>query len=113
VTFRRNQEADVALNIASLCLILFAVLTIVLGIVKIHEYPSKVAEARNHPQQQAILACSLLGLLVFPLWMFALLWAYGGVIGQPLPATAAPATPGPANAPSGAAEADASAPRQD
>jgi len=73
------------LNAISLCLILLAVITIVLGIVKIHEYPSKVAAARNHPQQQAILACSLLGLLIFPLWMFALLWAYGGVIGQPLP----------------------------
>jgi hypothetical protein len=23
--------------------------------------------------------------LIFPLWMFALLWAYGGVIGRPLP----------------------------
>lgn len=75
-----------ALEITSLLLILFSVLIIVLGIVKIHEYPSKVAEARHHPQQQAILACSLLGLLVFPLWMFALLWAYGGVIGQALPA---------------------------
>ena len=74
-----------ALEITSLLLILFAVVVIVLGIVKVHEYPSKVAEARNHPQRQAILACSLLGLLVFPLWMFALLWAYGGVIGQPLP----------------------------
>ena len=73
------------LNVASLFLILFSVIIIVLGIVKVHEYPSKVAEARNHPQQKAILACSLLGLLVFPLWMFALLWAYGGVIGQPLP----------------------------
>jgi len=73
----------------SLFLILLAVLTIVLGIVKIHEYPSKVAAARNHPQQKAILACSLMGLLVFPLWMFALLWAYGGVIGNPLPEPAA------------------------
>lgn len=74
-----------ALEVTSLILILFAVLVIVLGIVKVHEYPSKVAEARNHPQKQAILVCSLLGLLVFPLWMFALVWAYGGVIGQPLP----------------------------
>ena len=74
-----------ALNVASLVLILFSVVIIVLGIVKIHEYPSKVAEARNHPQQQAILVCSILGLLVFPLWMAALVWAYGGVIGRPLP----------------------------
>ena len=79
------------MNASSLFLILFALITIVFGIVKLHEYPSKVAEARNHHQQQAILACSLLGLIVFPLWMFALLWAYGGVIGQPLPEQAASA----------------------
>jgi uncharacterized membrane protein len=77
------------LNATSLLLILFAVIVIVLGIVKIHEYPSKVAGARNHPQQQAIFVCSLLGLLVFPLWMFALVWAYDGVIGRPLPEPAA------------------------
>ena len=79
------------LNATSLFLILFSVIIIVLGIVKIHEYPGKVAAARNHPQQQAIFVCSLLGLLIFPLWMFALLWAYGGVIGQPLPEQAASA----------------------
>ena len=39
------------LNAASLFLILFSVTIIVLGVVKIHEYPSRVAEARNHPQQ--------------------------------------------------------------
>ena len=44
------------LNAASLCLILFAILVIVLGIVKIHEYPARVAEARNHPQRDAIFA---------------------------------------------------------
>jgi len=80
------------LNATSLVLILFAVIVIVLGIVKIHEYPSKVAGARNHPQQQAIFVCSLLGLLVFPLWMFALVWAYAGVIGRPLPEPATPPT---------------------
>lgn len=93
------------LNVASLVLILFSVVIIVLGIVKIHEYPSKVAEARNHPQQQAILVCSILGLLVFPLWMFALLWAYGGTIGNPLPAVPAEEPPAPPDAPAKASEA--------
>jgi hypothetical protein len=92
-----------ALNVASLALILFAVIVIVLGIVKVHEYPHKVALARNHPQAQAIFVTSLLGLLVFPLWMFALVWAYSGVIGNPLP-DPAPATPEPAAA---AADPDA------
>jgi uncharacterized membrane protein YidH (DUF202 family) len=94
-----------ALNVASLVLILFSVVIIVLGIVKIHEYPSKVAEARNHPQQQAILVCSILGLLVFPLWMFALLWAYGGTIGTPLPPVPAEEPPPPPDAPAAASKA--------
>ena len=83
-----------ALNVTALCLIVFCVLTIILGIVKLHEYPGKIAAERNHPQHDAIVACSVLGLLVFPLWMFALVWAYAGVIGQPLaqpePAAAKP-----------------------
>jgi len=87
-----------ALNVASLCLILFSVTIITLGIVKVHEYPGLVAERRNHPQRDAIVACSLLGLLVFPFWMFALLWAYGGVIGRPLPGPAPLASPVPAKA---------------
>ncbi len=93
------------LNVASLLLIVFSVVIIVLGIVKIHEYPSKVAQARNHPQQQAILVCSILGLLVFPLWMFALLWAYGGTIGNPLPAMPAVKPLAPPDAPAKASEA--------
>lgn len=77
------------LNITSLFLIVFCAIVIVLGIVKVHEYPGNIAKERNHPQHDAIVACSLLGLLVFPFWMFALLWAYGGVIGTPLPQPAA------------------------
>lgn len=73
-----------ALSYTALFLIFFAIIVIVLGIVKIHEYPHKVAVARNHPQADAIMVTSLLGLIVFPLWMFALVWAYGGVIGQPV-----------------------------
>ena len=65
----------------SLFLLIFAVVVIILGIAKVHEYPHRVAVARNHPQAQAILVTSLLGLLVFPLWMAALVWAYAGVIG--------------------------------
>jgi hypothetical protein len=74
------------MEIASLSLILFAVIIIVLGIVKVHTYPGQIALQRNHPQAKAIEVCSLLGLIVFPLWMAALIWAYGGVIGTPLPA---------------------------
>jgi uncharacterized membrane protein len=66
--------------IISLFLIFFSLITIILGIVKIHTYPGKVAEARGHPQKDAIEATSLMGLLIFPLWMFALVWSYSGAV---------------------------------
>ena len=66
--------------IISLFLIFFSVVTIILGIVKIHTYPGKVAEARGHPQKDAIEATSLMGLMIFPLWMLALVWSYSGAV---------------------------------
>ena len=72
------------MQIASLCLILFSVIIIILGIIKVHTLPGNIAAQRSHPQATAIEVCSLLGLLIFPLWMFALVWAYAGTIGQPL-----------------------------
>jgi len=68
------------LDYISLFLIFFSVITIILGIIKIHTYPGKVAKARNHPQEKAIEVTSLLGLIVFPLWMLALVWAYSGAV---------------------------------
>jgi len=68
------------LDYISLGLIFFAVVIIVFGIVKIHCYPGKVAEDRGHPQAKAIEVTSLLGLLIFPLWMFALVWAYSNAV---------------------------------
>jgi hypothetical protein len=74
------------MEITALFLILSSIVIIVLGIVKLHTYPGQITVQRNHPQAKAIEVCSLLGLMVFPLWMAALVWAYGGVIGTPLPA---------------------------
>jgi len=68
------------LEIISLFLIFFSVIVITLGIIKIHTYPGKIAKERNHPQTEAIEVTSLLGLLIFPLWMAALVWAYSGAI---------------------------------
>ena len=68
------------LEIISLSLIFFSVIVITLGIIKIHTYPGKIAKARNHPQVEAIEVTSLLGLLIFPLWMAALVWAYSGAV---------------------------------
>jgi uncharacterized membrane protein YidH (DUF202 family) len=68
----------------SLFLIIFSVLIIVVGIIKLHELPKKIALSRNHPQVDAIAVCSLLGLLIFPFWMFALLWAYMHPVLKPI-----------------------------
>ena len=64
----------------SLILIVSMTIIIVLGILKIHTYPEKVAKERNHPQTRAIFATSVFGLLFFPLWMFALVWAYSNAV---------------------------------
>ncbi|MEJ2086297.1 MAG: superinfection immunity protein [Acidobacteriota bacterium] len=68
------------LEIVSLGLIFFSIIVITLGIIKIHTYPGKIAEARNHPQAEAIDVTSLLGLIIFPFWMVALIWAYSGAV---------------------------------
>lgn len=60
----------------SLGLILFSVIIIALAIIFVHTMPGKIARSRNHPQSEAIEIMSLLGLLVFPLWMGSLIWAY-------------------------------------
>lgn len=65
-------------------LIVFSVVVIVVGIIKLHELPGKIAEERGHPQAEAIKICSLLGLLIFPFWMIALLWAYTKPVLQPI-----------------------------
>jgi len=64
------------LEMASLSLILFAVIIIVWGIAVVHTLPGKIAKKRGHSQVEAIEITSYLGLLVFPLWMGALIWAY-------------------------------------
>jgi len=64
------------LSIVSLFLILFAVIIIVWGIAVVHTLPGRIAKKRHHSQAEAIEITAYLGLLVFPLWMAALIWAY-------------------------------------
>jgi uncharacterized membrane protein len=64
----------------SLFLIFFSVITIILGIVEVHTYPGKIAEKRGHPQKAAIEATSLMGLIIFPFWMIALIWSYSDAV---------------------------------
>ena len=68
----------------SLGLIVFCVLVLVVGVYELHSLPGRIAAQRSHPQTQAIEVCSVLGLLVFPFWMIALIWAYAGTVGMPL-----------------------------
>jgi hypothetical protein len=65
-----------ALTAISLGLILSCVIIIILFIIFVHTMPGKIARRRGNPQAEAIDILSLLGLLIFPLWMAALVWAY-------------------------------------
>jgi len=64
------------IKIISLFLIVGCVLLIVVGIWKIHTLPGVIAKKRHHPQAEAIEITAYLGLIAFPLWMAALIWAY-------------------------------------
>ena len=46
----------------------------------IHMYPGKVAKQRKHPQLRAIEVTAVMGLLIFPLWILALIWAHSNAI---------------------------------
>ena len=81
ITFRLVSNM---MKVASLFLIIFSVIVIIAGIVKLHQLPGKIARERCHPQYKAIEICSLLGLLVFPFWMAALIWAYVRPVFEPV-----------------------------
>ena len=72
------------ISLISLGLIVFCALVLVVGVYELHSLPGRIATQRSHPQTQAIEVCSVLGLLVFPFWMVALIWAYAGTVGVPL-----------------------------
>jgi uncharacterized membrane protein len=60
----------------ALILCFVVLLLILLAIYWIHSLPGKIAEKRGHPQVDAIKACSLVGLLMFPFWMAAFVWSF-------------------------------------
>lgn len=70
------EGGSTTLFVVSIGLILTCVIVITLFIVYVHTMPGKIAEKRGNPQAKAIEITSLLGLLVFPLWMAALVWSY-------------------------------------
>ena len=40
--------------------------------------PGKIASDRNHANATAIMVCGLVGLVVWPAWIVALVWAFTG-----------------------------------
>ena len=64
-----------ALTWVALGLIFFVIVLVVYMIVVLHMLPGKIAKKKNHPQQKAIEICSLMGLIIFPFWMVAMVWA--------------------------------------
>jgi len=81
----------------SLGLILFSLIIIALFIIFVHTMPGKIARKRGNPQAKAIEILSLLGLLIFPLWMAALVWSYMRPFAVPVTLTSA--SPQDANGP--------------
>ncbi|PLW95032.1 MAG: hypothetical protein C0591_11600 [Marinilabiliales bacterium] len=68
------------IKIISLSLIFFSIIITVWGIYMIHMYPGKVAKQRKHPQLRAIEVTAVMGLIIFPLWILALIWAHSNAI---------------------------------
>jgi len=87
------------LNYVSLFIVLMCVIIIVVGIWKVHTLPGVIAKKRNHPQAEAIEITAYLGLIAFPLWMAALIWAYLRPVLRPIDVAAAPGPTAPGDAP--------------
>lgn len=56
-------------GLAFLCLFVYI-------IYRIHLIPGIIAEKKEHPQKEAIHICAWCGLVLFPLWLVALIWAH-------------------------------------
>jgi uncharacterized membrane protein YidH (DUF202 family) len=67
---------DIIYKGIAIFILLFSIVVIIVGIIKVHELPGIIAKKRSHPQKDAIHVTSLLGLLILPLWFIALIWAY-------------------------------------
>ena len=57
-------------------ILLLSVVIIIAGIILIHDLPYHIAKRRDHPQQDAIRCMSIMGLVLFPLWLLSMVWAF-------------------------------------
>lgn len=55
------------------------------ALLTLFDYPVAVARRRGHPQIEAIRICAYIGILFFPAWLVALVWAYAGGADNPAP----------------------------
>jgi len=64
------------LDYFSLGVIIFVILTLVYGLIYVHDIPYEIAKKRKHPHQDAIHAAGWLSLfLLHALWPFLWVWA--------------------------------------
>src|SRR5215475_4171951 len=67
---------DPFLNYFALGLLIFVVVVLFYGIIAIHDIPYNIAEARDHPHQDAIHAAGWVSLFTLhALWPFLWIWA--------------------------------------
>ncbi len=64
------------LDFVALGVLIFVVLTIIYGIIYIHDIPYEIAKKRNHPHQDAIHTAGWVSLfLMHTIWPFLWIWA--------------------------------------
>ncbi|UGY11705.1 DUF3302 domain-containing protein (plasmid) [Phyllobacterium pellucidum] len=64
------------LDYVALALLFFLAVTLVYGIIAIHDVPYKIAKARDHPHQDAIEAAGWVSLFTLhAIWPFLWIWA--------------------------------------
>jgi uncharacterized protein DUF3302 len=74
--FHQEIDFDTFLNYFALGLLIFVVVTLVYGIIAIHDVPYEISKKRDHPHQDAIHAAGWVSLFTLhALWPFLWIWA--------------------------------------
>ncbi len=76
-------SAEVVVNVVMLAVLVASVFGVIYLIAWMGFLPGRVADERSHPRAAAIKVASWAGLLLMgPLWLVALIWAYAGPGGE-------------------------------
>jgi hypothetical protein len=74
--YRKGIDFDTFLNYFALGLLIFVIITLLYGIIAIHDVPYEIAHRRDHPHQDAIHAAGWVSLFTLhALWPFLWIWA--------------------------------------